>query len=60
MIRILKHGYLRACHCSVCECFFTYEKSDTLYLKTDVNEHKRFIYCPDCGERIEIEEIFDD
>lgn len=60
MIRILKHGYLRACRCSVCECFFTYEKSDTLYLQTDVNEHKRFIYCPDCGERIEIEEIFDD
>ena len=60
MIKILKHGYLRVCQCPVCDCCFTYEKGDTLFLQTDVNDHKRFIYCPDCGERIEIEVKFDD
>ena len=54
MIKILKHGNLRACRCSVCGCFFTYEKGDTLFLQTDVNEHKRFIYCPDYRDRGEI------
>ena len=52
MIKILNDGYPRACHCPVCDCFFTYEKSDILFIQTDVNEHQRFVYCPDCGERI--------
>lgn len=54
MIKVIKHGRLRSARCSLCDCYFTYEKSDTLHIQTDVNESKRYVECPDCGERIEV------
>lgn len=54
MIRIIKHGLYRKMNCPNCRCEFTYEKADTNHVQTDVNDYKRFVECPDCGERIEV------
>ena len=54
MIRIIKHGLYRKMTCPNCRCEFTYEKADTNHVQTDVNDYKRFVECPDCGERIEV------
>ena len=49
MIRVIKHGRYRTCSCYNCGCIFTFEKEDVKV--EDGFEYKRFVECPDCGER---------
>ena len=66
MIKVIKHGkkpkFTKTCpHCG---CEFEYEIED---LKTDYNicltsypgQYRRYILCPDCGERIEHDTIME-
>ena len=41
----------QACSCYNCGCIFTFEKEDVKVEQVGVNEHERFVECPDCRER---------
>lgn len=54
MIEIIRHGDKKRKVCPNCSCIFTYEKEDTRTEDLGMNEWKTVVFCPDCGEKLEV------
>ena len=52
MINVIEHGRCRRRTCYICGCIFTFEKQDIEIEQISTITSKRFVKCPDCGEKI--------
>ena len=64
-IKVIKHGKKPVMKrtCSVCGCEFEFELEDlqtdyTITLTSYPSQYRRYVICPDCGERIYYDTIF--
>jgi len=64
-IKVIKHGKKPVMKrtCSVCGCEFEFELEDlqtdyTITLTSYPSQYRRYVICPDCGERIYYDTVF--
>ena len=55
MIRIIRKVKYRG-KCDACGIVFSCEKEDFINVQISMNEFRTFVECPDCGEKVRVEE----
>lgn len=58
MIRIIRKVKYRG-KCDACGIVFSCEKEDFINVQISMNEFRTFVECPDCGEKVRVEEYME-